>query len=94
MANQNTTSKPETTQELFRLKVNNHTILETGDFGACLDQAWHLVHQLKMPASGVDILSLDPAAQLWISVWEVEPPRGFIHADILEKFDRREVKTT
>jgi hypothetical protein len=70
MPKQNLTDHPTSSQDLFRLKINGHTILETAEFRDCIDQAWMLIHGRGMPASAIDILSLDEKTALWDSVWE------------------------
>ena len=66
------TTPPLSSQELFRLKVNGTTILETGIFPDCLDQAWTLIHGHGMPASAIDILVQDEKTKLWFSLWDEE----------------------
>ena len=70
MPTKNITQSTQENQELFRLKVNGITILETEHFHHCIDQAWCLVHGWGMPASAIDILSLDPKSEVWVSMWE------------------------
>jgi len=64
-------------QEKYRVIINvqrrDHSApavrLETGCLSEAIQEAWHLIHQRNIPASMVDILSLNPVG-LWCSIWD------------------------
>jgi hypothetical protein len=66
------TKTPAANQDLYRLKVNGKTILETHKFCDCLDQAWMLIRGYGMPESAIDILRLDKDLEMWLSIRDEE----------------------
>ena len=70
MPKQKLTKIRQQNQELFHLKINNTTILETENFDDCLDQSMMLIHGKGVSASAIDILSRDQKTELWFSIWE------------------------